>query len=511
MTTQFPTLQRIPGRVRPWHFLASVAFAGIVALGGHQGGVASQILAPQSATPDAGRVPVIAEAVIEMPDDSIIWSVAAIEAGARPIAVASDGEPGFVLATQGAAVVRGGVEPETRLKKGEAIEVRSEDSLTVQTAGASPARVALITLSPAESSDEDVTPAADADDKDAASQSAEAFASPGGNREVELLRAVLDESETAAIKSGEAPTFVLVTGGSADIATKEGEPKTLKAGESALVEGEIVVTGAKARSSFVAVVIGDEVESNEEVAGPTPTTRGQSGPQPTSPPAEPTAVPPTPTPEGNGPNDDPDGDGLLNSEEDTFGTDRRNPDSDADLLSDGEEVHHYLSGPTVLDTDADGLYDGDEVIRVGSDPIKPDTDGDGLTDKREVDEVFTNALDDDTDHDDYGDYQEVVNGTDPRVQDTDGDGIAEGQEVTQYFTNPLVYDSDGDGFGDGDEVYYYGTDPVKADTDDDGLTDTEEAFLTTQPGNPDTDGDGYNDGAEVYQYHTLATDPTSHP
>lgn len=451
----------------------------------------------------AGSVPAIAEAVFEMPAGSIAWSVAAIEAGAKPTDVVGNGDAGFVIATQGSVVVRGGDEDETRLEKGEAVAAQPEEELSVQSAGASPARLALLTLGEAAASDQDD-----------AIRAEETFESPEGDREVELLRDVLGKGDAAEIEAGEAPTFVLVTGGSVTIETDDGEPELINAGETTLVDGEVVVTGtAEKESSFVAVVIGEEVSADSVTSSPTPTTRGQSDPRPTTPPANPTPAPPTPTPTptGNGANDDPDGDGLLNYEEDSFGSDRRNPDTDADILTDGEEVHTYATKPTVLDTDGDGLYDGDEVIRVGSNPNWGDTDGDGLNDFREVNELFTNALDDDTDHDDLGDSDEVSRGTDPRVPDTDGDGIAEGQEVLQYATDPLVYDSDGDGDGDGDEVYYWRTNPTERDTDYDGLSDVEERFLGIDPKNPDTDGDGYGDGAEIYDYDTWPNDPDSHP
>lgn len=57
-------------------------------------------------------------------------------------------------------------------------------------------------------------------------------------------------------------------------------------------------------------------------------------------------------------------------------------DSDADGLSDGEEVE-YGTDPAVSDSDGDGLSDGDEV-EAGTDPVLVDTDGDGLSDGDEV-------------------------------------------------------------------------------------------------------------------------------
>jgi hypothetical protein len=63
-----------------------------------------------------------------------------------------------------------------------------------------------------------------------------------------------------------------------------------------------------------------------------------------------------------------DGDGLVNEQEAVLGTDPRNPDTDSDGLTDGEEVNVYTTNPLNPDTDGDGLTDGEEVNVYGSDP-----------------------------------------------------------------------------------------------------------------------------------------------
>ena len=134
---------------------------------------------------------------------------------------------------------------------------------------------------------------------------------------------------------------------------------------------------------------------------------------------------------------DPDHDGLTNDQEKEFGTDKNNPDTDGDGLSDGEEVFKYKTNPTKADTDGDGLTDGQEVNQYKTDPLKADTDGDGLTDGQEV----------------------TTTKTDPLKADTDGDGLNDGQEVNKYKTNPLKVDTDGGSVGDGIEVNR-GTNPL---------------------------------------------------
>jgi pimeloyl-ACP methyl ester carboxylesterase len=77
-----------------------------------------------------------------------------------------------------------------------------------------------------------------------------------------------------------------------------------------------------------------------------------------------------------------DGDGLTNLQEQTYGTDPRQEDTDGDRLSDGQEINIYHTNPLAADTDQDGLSDGTEV-QYGLLPLKPDTNGDGTLDGQE--------------------------------------------------------------------------------------------------------------------------------
>lgn len=163
--------------------------------------------------------------------------------------------------------------------------------------------------------------------------------------------------------------------------------------------------------------------------------------------------------------EDSDRDGLYDDEEEKYGTDPDNPDTDGDGLKDGEEVKTYFSNPLVVDSDADGLNDYDEVKKYGTKPGNPDTDGDGLKDGDEVN----------------------IYGTNPLKQDTDGDGLTDGEEVLKYKTDPLKTDTDGDSLTDGDEVDRYKTDPLKADTDGGSVDDGTEVRRGTNPLDPSDD------------------------
>jgi hypothetical protein len=205
----------------------------------------------------------------------------------------------------------------------------------------------------------------------------------------------------------------------------------------------------------------------------------------------------------DGPNADPDGDGLTNAQEAKLGTDPNKADTDSDGLTDGVEVNNTKTDPLKADTDGDGLTDGAEVNTTKTDPLKADTDGDGLTDGAEVNTTKTDPLKADTDSDGLTDGAEVnTTKTDPLKADTDGDGLTDGIEVNRSKTNPLSIDSDGDGVDDKTEV---GATPAKpTDTDGDGIPDAldtdddNDGILTKyedinkdgNPANDDTDKDG---------------------
>ena len=100
-------------------------------------------------------------------------------------------------------------------------------------------------------------------------------------------------------------------------------------------------------------------------------------------------------------------------------------DTDADGLSDYDEVHLYHSDPNQADTDSDGFTDGEEVA-AGYSPLTGD--------KKKLTEL-------DTDGDGLSDALEIALGTDVLYPDTDGDNFVDGMEVANGF-NPWVGDND---------------------------------------------------------------------
>jgi len=216
------------------------------------------------------------------------------------------------------------------------------------------------------------------------------------------------------------------------------------------------------------------------------------------------------------PNADCDGDGVINSDEITDGT---NPSDPCSFVTASQTVTPNTAWNN-LDCDNDGIINGDEVTN-GTDPNNPDTDGDGVTDGDEAtdgtnpndpcslviahqtatpSQAWTDA---DCDNDGVTNGEEVTNGTDPNNPDTDGDGVTDGDEATDG-TNPndpcsLV-------------ITHQTLTPSQAwtdaDCDNDGSTNGEEVINGTDPNNPDTDGDGVLDGQEVTD-GTNPNDPCS--
>ncbi len=108
----------------------------------------------------------------------------------------------------------------------------------------------------------------------------------------------------------------------------------------------------------------------------------------------------------------------------------RTLDSDASGIPDWYEMKYALEPGSVAlaatDSDGDGLINSQEFTR-GSNPRLPDTDGDGLNDNLET---AANALNPDSDGDGLSDGAEVNASipTNPNLADSDGDGVSDKDE-----------------------------------------------------------------------------------
>ena len=206
----------------------------------------------------------------------------------------------------------------------------------------------------------------------------------------------------------------------------------------------------------------------------------------------------------DGPNGDPDGDGLINLMEyvnpswtTMCGTSpcfRNGPDGAVtETISPCNPAAGIGPGGCATSTaEVDGI--------TSTNPQRADTDGDGLNDS----------------------YEALTLLTDPTASDTDGDGISDGVEVNGAYgnppqaSNPRNNNTDGDAFDDGEEdINFNGvldpgeTDPTRmedsGDEDNDGIQNWEENLSCTTWDVADTDFGGISDGDERNVSH--GTDP----
>jgi hypothetical protein len=166
---------------------------------------------------------------------------------------------------------------------------------------------------------------------------------------------------------------------------------------------------------------------------------------------------------------DPDADGLNNLGEQTYETDPSIPDSDWDMLTDGDEVNTYHTNPTLWDTDMDQLGDGDEVNGTHgymTIPTNPDTDGGGRTDGEEI-------YNDGTDPTDPGDDQVPV-------FITDGETVSDRSAIAVDSMGNLhvvwVNDPDGDA-----QIYYSMLSPAGQTLIEDTRISNSETFRSDLP------------------------------
>jgi hypothetical protein len=132
------------------------------------------------------------------------------------------------------------------------------------------------------------------------------------------------------------------------------------------------------------------------------------------------------------PNDHPvldsDYDGLLDTDEAIYGTDPNNPDTDYDLLKDGEEINTYGTNPLEDDTDNDLLEDGEEILGIYS-PFNPGANATGY--------VHTNATNIDSDYDTFIDSLEIIMNTNPN----DPLSFPEPETITQNNTVTITVET----------------------------------------------------------------------
>jgi hypothetical protein len=117
------------------------------------------------------------------------------------------------------------------------------------------------------------------------------------------------------------------------------------------------------------------------------------------------------------------------------GLDPLDPDTDADGLTDGQELTATHSSPVLDDTDSDGLTDGAEVNTHHSSPLLTDTDSDGLNDRVEIEVHHSNPALKDTDGDGFDDLFEVNTGFDPVLATSTPDAVSSIRTAVEFRFN----------------------------------------------------------------------------
>ncbi len=537
-----------------------LALSAIIALSTMAAAMA-QALGPAGPSPASGAAAVIAQGVYTVPDGEHVWQVSMFtaESEMEPITVAS---PVFVLAHTTPLLVTDETSGQRqRIANGEATYLHPGQTVRLETFGP-PDDFMMIELTPRSAESAGSEPLV-----------GQSFLPLTGERDLDLVRDVLNEGEQSQLPEGAGHTLVHGISGQIMASTGSESEMPIAAGDIAEFDGPVSFTGAADDSVYVAAYIGAVIgfgEENVVEAGATPETAASTTdaipatPEPTIAPteqptgapteeqvvavseeptaeptsapierppatetqaAEPTATPaqePTPT--------------LISFNEESIedspgaGTPAASTpfkleiiegdpgtETDGDSLTNAQE-EFYGTEPEEADTDGEGINDYNELVEYGTDPLNPDTDGDGINDYNEVFVHETDPLNLDSDGDVLYDGGELFHGSDPLDPDADGDGLTDGDEVYFSLTEPDDPDTDGDGMSDFDEVVN-GSDPLdpndpvrssrakkqsgRIDSDGDGLTDAQEARFTTDPSNGDSDGDGVNDSNEV----AAGTDP----
>jgi len=260
------------------------------------GGAAVVAQAPPDFAPASGGAQVVAQGVVALPEEEVVWRAVRGRAAGAAEAPFVERPLGFVLATgEPILLVDGATGAQTRLGTGEA--ALTAPGTEQQRAAFQGERAGYLAL--------ELVPAADppAAAGETVLQTGEPFQPEPGLHDLDLVRGVLTGEETSTVPDSGAGNAILVTDGAATVAGAAGEPATLLAGELATFDGELVVgvagaggaPGADDQTTFVVAIIGPAV-APVAIETPTPTPLPTPAAEPTPAAAEPTPAAAEPTP-----------------------------------------------------------------------------------------------------------------------------------------------------------------------------------------------------------------------
>ncbi len=210
-------------------------------------------------SPARGHATVAAQGIVSLPSGELAWRVTRAAAPAES-GSGQRSQAGFLLVDQGALVISDrAAKSRSRLASGEADFLPAGARVDEFSAGSAPLAFYRIDLvDPAEASDPGV---------DEIVFVGRAFSSPGGERDLDLVRDVLAPGESVELPLADqpAPTLFLVTSGTANLvpaADPSAAPVPLSAGQGAALSGDVVITASDEGTTFVTVVIGPEIPAD---------------------------------------------------------------------------------------------------------------------------------------------------------------------------------------------------------------------------------------------------------
>jgi hypothetical protein len=228
------------------------------------------VLAQDAAAPSPipAGASVVAQGVAAIPENDLAWRIS--RATAPPTGnIPAKATPGFLLADQGELLLNNRkAESQLRLGPGEAAFAPVGSRIDEVSLADPLAYFRIDLVAPAD--------AANAGNDEIVFVG-EPFASPGGNRDIDLARDVLAPGETLdlALNAPVAPVLFLVTSGVVGLvpaSNPSAEPVELPAGQAAALRGGVIATAGGDGATVAMAFIGPEVPAiRAQAATPTPT------------------------------------------------------------------------------------------------------------------------------------------------------------------------------------------------------------------------------------------------
>lgn len=224
---------------------------------------ATTLADPNAPSPGGATFPVIAQGVSPIQGDQIAWRVVADTAQTVGNAESLERALGFVIATQDAVLITDqdtGVQQ--RLAAGEAAFVPEAAIQTHESLGPKPTPYYRIALVPPDSADftagGDLVLAGDA------------FPSPAGDRDLDLILGDIPHGETERLPDYGLPTVILALTDGLAISPAEGggAPEVLNEGQATVISGSRELRAASSGAAiFVAAVIGPDITGEDNSGG----------------------------------------------------------------------------------------------------------------------------------------------------------------------------------------------------------------------------------------------------